>query len=153
MTKDEIIRQLRARGLKITSQRLAIIGVLVEHQNRHPGASLIYKEARRKRKNLSLSATYATLSELSRLGIIKTLQFDAMENRYDGNIEEHVNLICEGCRKILDYNAPSVVDQRKVARKTGFSITAGRLEYYGYCRECRRKMATNVRRSSVFREA
>jgi Fe2+ or Zn2+ uptake regulation protein len=31
------------------------------------------------------------------------------------------------------------VDQREVAKKTGFSITDTRLEYYGYCQECRKK--------------
>ena len=125
-------------GLKITPQRLAIIDVLVERRDLHPGARLIYEEARKKKRSLSLSTTYATLDELSRHGIIKTLQFDKMENRYEGNLEEHINLICEGCRKIVDYKTPFAVDQREVAKKTGFSITDTRLEYYGLCRECRK---------------
>jgi Fe2+ or Zn2+ uptake regulation protein len=61
-----------------------------------------------------------------------------MENRYDRNLEEHINLICERCKKILDYKVPIAVDQREVAKKTGFSITDTRLEYYGYCKECRK---------------
>jgi len=56
-----------------------------------------------------------------------------MENRYETNREEHINLICERCKKILDYNVPIAVDQRGVAKRTGFSITDTRLEYYGYC--------------------
>src|SRR5208337_4863922 len=92
---------------------------------------------KQKKKSLSLSATYATLNELSHHGIIKTLQFDKMENRYEGNLEEHINLVCERCKKILDYKASIGVDQSEVAKKTGFSITDTRLEYYGYCRECR----------------
>jgi Fe2+ or Zn2+ uptake regulation protein len=60
-----------------------------------------------------------------------------MENRYEGNLEEHINLICDRCKKILDYKVPMTVDYRGVARKTGFSITDTRLEYYGYCRDCR----------------
>ena len=69
-------------------------------------ARLVYEEAKKKKKSLSLSTTYATLNELSRHGIIKTLQFDKMENRYEGNLEEHINLICERCKKILDYKVP-----------------------------------------------
>jgi len=139
MTKESMIQQLRERGLKVTSQRLAIIEVLIEKKNLHPGARLVYKEAKKKKKSLSLSTTYATLDEFSRCGIIKTLQFDRMENRYDGNLEEHINLICERCKKILDYKVLMPVDQRKVAKKTGFSVTDTRLEYYGYCQECRKK--------------
>jgi Fur family peroxide stress response transcriptional regulator len=137
--KESVITQLKKKGLKVTPQRIAIIEVLIEQRDSHPGARLVYKEAKNKRKSLSLSATYATLNELSRHGIIKTLQFDKMENRYEGNLEEHVNLICERCKKILDYKVPITIDQRGVAKKTGFSITDTRLEYYGYCKECRAK--------------
>ena len=137
MIKESIIKQLKEKGLKVTPQRMAIIEVLIEQKDLHPGARLVYQEARKKKKSLSLSATYATLNKLSHHGIIKTLQFDKMENRYEGNLEEHINLICERCKKILDYKVPITVDQRGVAKKTGFSITDTRLEYYGYCRECR----------------
>ena len=137
MTKEWIIAQLREKGLKVTAQRLAIIDVLIEQRNFHPGAYLVYKKAKKKKKSLSLSTTYATLNELCRHGIIKTLQFDKMEDRYEGNLEEHINLICERCGKILDYRVPIAVDKRKVAKKTGFSVTDTRLEYYGLCRECR----------------
>ena len=84
-------RHLKAVGLKVTPQRLAIIDVLIEQGDSHPRASLIYKKAKKKKKGLSLSTTYATLNELSRHGIIKTLQFDSVENRYEGNLEEHLN--------------------------------------------------------------
>ncbi|HME42993.1 MAG TPA: transcriptional repressor, partial [Syntrophorhabdales bacterium] len=112
---------------------------LIEKRDFHPGARSVYKEAKKRRKSLSLSTTYATLNELSRLGIIKTLQFDSMENRYEGNLEEHLNLVCERCGKILDYKVPPVADQREIAKKTGFSVTDTRLEYYGYCRDCHAK--------------
>lgn len=137
MTKESVIKQLKEKGLKVTPQRLAIIDVLIEKKDFHPGARLVYEEAKKKKKSLSLSTTYATLNELSRHGIIKTLQFDKIENRYEGNLGEHINLVCERCKKILDYKVPISVDQRVVAKKTGFAITDSRFEYYGYCRECR----------------
>jgi Fur family peroxide stress response transcriptional regulator len=123
----------------VTPQRLAIIEVLLVNKDLHPGARLLYKEAKKKKKSLSLSTTYATLNEFSRYGIIKTLQFDKMEDRYDGNLEEHINLICERCKKILDYDVSITVDPRRVMKKTGFSVTDSRLDYYGLCRECRKE--------------
>ena len=136
-TKESIIKQLKEKGLKITPQRMAIIEVLIEKRGSHPGARLVYEEAKKKKKSLSLSTAYATLNELSSNGIIKMLQFDRMENRYDGNLEEHINLICERCEKILDYKVPFAVSQGDVVKETGFSVTDTRLEYYGLCRECR----------------
>ena len=139
VTRESITRRLKAKGLKLTPQRLAIIDVLIEKRDLHPGARFVYREAKKKKKSLSLSTTYATLYELSRLGIIRNLQFDSMENRYEGNLEEHLNLVCERCGKIFDYKVPPVVDKREIAKKTGFSVTDTRLEYYGHCRDCRAK--------------
>jgi len=101
--KPLILQKLKERGLKLTPQRLAIIDVLVQRSSLHPGASLIFQEARKKTKRLSLSTVYATLDEFAKLGIIKMLEFDRMENRYEGNVETHINLVCKGCKKIIDY--------------------------------------------------
>lgn len=136
MNRESIVKALREKGIKLTPQRLAIIEVLIERNDDHPGAGVIYREARKKIRRISLSTVYATLGEFSRRGIIKTLQFDQMENRYEGNLAEHVNLICKGCGKIIDYEAPISLDPAKVAKKTGFQMLDSRLEYYGYCRDC-----------------
>jgi Fur family peroxide stress response transcriptional regulator len=137
MTKDAIIQKLKESGLRVTSQRLAIIEVLIEKGHLHPGAGLIYKEARKKSRSLSLSTTYATINEFSRHGVIKTLQFDGVENRCESNLDEHINLICERCGKIMDYKMRPSVDQKDMTKRTGFVVTNSRLEYYGYCRDCR----------------
>jgi Fe2+ or Zn2+ uptake regulation protein len=139
MTKESIIAKMKEKGLKITPQRLAITQVLIERGNLHPGARLIYEEAKKMRRSLSLSTTYATLNEFSRYGIIKTLEFDKMENRYELNMTEHINLICKGCKKIMDFKFPFKIDTNEVARKSGFRVTDRRFEYYGYCEECKKR--------------
>ena len=138
VTKESVVIQLKGRGLKMTPQRLAIINVLMETRDLHPDARFVRREAKKRKKGLSLSTTYATLNELSHLSIIEVLPFDGMENRYEGNLEEHVNLICEQCGKTIDYTVHPIVGQRNVAKTTGFSVTDARLDYYRLCRECRR---------------
>lgn len=136
MEKDFIVQQLKEKGLSITRQRLAIIDVLVEMGHEHPGVSFIYREAKKKHKSLSLSTTYATINELIGRGIIMALEFDGKEKRCEANLEEHINLICYQCGKIIDYKPSINVDLRDVAKKTGFVITSNRWEYYGFCQEC-----------------
>jgi Fe2+ or Zn2+ uptake regulation protein len=138
--KEFMLRKMRERGLKLTPQRLAVIDVLEEKNLLHPSARVIYDAARRRGKRLSLSTVYFTLNELSKHGIIKTLEFDKMENRYEGNLAEHINLVCKECHRISDYRIPIVIDSREIARKTKFSVTDTRLEYYGYCQKCRQKL-------------
>ena len=137
--KDSIIRKMKGKGLKLTPQRLAIVEALVKISPLHPTASLIYQEAGKKFRGLSLSTVYAALSELSKRGIIKMLEFDRMENRFEGNIEAHINLVCKGCNKIIDYPLPIFIDPKEVVKKASFLITDTRLEYYGYCQDCIKK--------------
>jgi Fur family transcriptional regulator, peroxide stress response regulator len=136
ISKEDLISQLKENGLKITQQRLAIIDALLENSALHPSATLIYEAAKKKAPSVSLSTVYATLKEFSQNGLIKALEFDRMENRYDGNLSEHINLICKRCGAIIDFNLPPAVEPKDVARKTGFVVTDARMEYYGYCGDC-----------------
>jgi Fur family peroxide stress response transcriptional regulator len=134
--KAFIVEKMKERGLKLTSQRLAVIDVLVDKALLHPSANLVYQEAKKRARSLSLSTVYATLSELSRHGIIKLLEFDAMENRYDMDTTPHVNVVCKQCKKILDYEFPIVINRRAVLKKLRFLVTDSRFEFYGYCEDC-----------------
>ena len=145
--KDFLIKKMREKGLKLTPQRLAIIDVLVEKNPLHPSARVIHHSAKQRTKGLSLSTVYYTLNELSRHGIIKTLEFDKMEDRYEGTLTDHINLICKQCHGIMDYSIPVVIDSREVARKTRFRVTDTRMEYYGYCDKCRKKLPRHAARS------
>lgn len=136
LIKEDLVSQLKEKGLKLTPQRLAIIDALVEKCDTHPGTTLIYKEARKKAKSVSLSTVYATLKEFSEIGLIKLLEFDRMENRYDGNLSDHVNLICKRCGKIIDYHIPKNLGPKDITRKSGFVVTDTRMEFHGYCRDC-----------------
>ena len=135
-TKENLISQLREKGLKVTPQRLAIVDALVENRYEHPGTTLIFNEARKKAKRVSLSTVYATLKEFCENGLIRQLEFDRMENRYDVDLSDHVNLICNRCGKIFDYSIPASLEPRDIARKSGFVVTDTRLEFHGYCRDC-----------------
>src|SRR3972149_5131236 len=143
MMKEFMIKVMRERGLKLTPQRLAIVDVLIEKNLLHPSARTIYDAARRKTRGLSLSTVYFALNELSKHGIIKMLEFDKMENRYEGNVTDHINLVCKECHGITDYMIPISIDSREVTRKAKFWVTDTRLEYYGYCQKCRKKLSSH----------
>ncbi len=136
INKEDLIGQLKEKSLKITPQRLAIIDALVDNCDRHPGVTLIFNEARKKANRVSLSTVYATLKEFSESGLIKQLEFDRMENRYDGNLSEHINLICKRCGNIIDYRLPANLEPKDIGRKSGFVVTDTRMEFHGYCRDC-----------------
>jgi Fe2+ or Zn2+ uptake regulation protein len=136
MKKESFIARLRQKGLKVTPQRIALIEALEKIELLHPSVHQIHREAKKKAPNLSLSTTYAALKEFSRLHMIKTLQFDRAENRYESDLSDHANLICEECGNIIDFDPLDPALRTKIARQTGFLITDSRLEFYGVCRVC-----------------
>jgi Fe2+ or Zn2+ uptake regulation protein len=146
--KELLINKMREKGLKLTPQRLAIVDVLAKKNSLHPSARVIYDSAKQRTKGLSLSTVYYTLNELSRHRIIKLLEFDKMEDRYEANLTDHINLVCKECHGIMDYAIPVVIDAREVTKRTRFRVTDTRLEYYGYCQKCREKLSRHRAQST-----
>jgi Fe2+ or Zn2+ uptake regulation protein len=135
--KETIIKRMQEKGLKLTSQRLAILEFLAQKGSSHPGARFIHEQLRKRLKSLSLSTVYLTLRELERHGLIRILEFDRSENRCETNPNMHVNLICKKCHQIADY--PSLpLKPEEVLRKAGFQVTDARAEYYGLCKRCKK---------------
>jgi Fur family transcriptional regulator, peroxide stress response regulator len=113
-----------------------MIDALVENCETHPGATLIYEAGSKKARRVRLSSVYATLKEFSESDLIRQLEFDRLESRYDVDLLNHVNLTCNRCGKIIDYAIPASLEPRDIARKSGFVVTDTRLEFHGYCRNC-----------------
>ena len=67
---SEYTPQLRARGFRMTSQRLAILHVL-HHEGRHLSQAEIYKQARRQLAGLTEPTVYRTLEFLAQNGLVR----------------------------------------------------------------------------------
>jgi Fur family peroxide stress response transcriptional regulator len=67
-----------------------------------------------------------------------------MDNRYESNVNHHLNLVCLGCGKIVDYVEQIPIPIEKIKKKMGFSVNRIRYEYYGYCKNCRQKQRKNL---------
>jgi len=133
--KDTIITRLREMGLKITAQRLVVITALASDKS-HPSAIDIYRKAREKVPSISLSTVYHFLGLLKRHRLIKELEFEGMDNRYEADTTNHLNLICTKCGKIEDFAVYLPVPTEIVQEHTGFKAHDMRIEYYGLCKAC-----------------
>jgi Fe2+ or Zn2+ uptake regulation protein len=136
----KLLKGLREKGYKLTSQRLAIISLLARDRT-HPGAGDLFRKVRKRVPQISMSTVYYTLDMLKKEGLLRELEFYDQDNRYDVTVDDHINLICKKCGKIEDFPGELPYSYTQVQQKTDFKPVGMRYEYYGYCNDCRRKRA------------
>jgi Fe2+ or Zn2+ uptake regulation protein len=130
--------EMREKGLRVTPQREAILDHLLS-SDEHPSARQIWEAAKKRLPGISLSTVYSSLGELSRVGLVKELEFNEMENRYEGNLSHHINLICTRCGSISDYMTAHTIDMDHIRETTRFRASQSRFELYGICAKCNKK--------------
>ncbi len=86
---------------------------------------------------MSLATVYNTLATLVELGLLKELEFEAEDNRYDTNVSPHINLVCTSCGEISDFERRPPVSSDEIRKALGFETTGIRMEYQGICARCR----------------
>jgi len=129
------IKKYRAKGIKLTPQRLAILEYL-DGNITHPSAENVYKAVKRQYPMMSFATVYKTLETLRQKGTLLELTIDPLRRRYDPETKPHHHLICIRCKKIVDIQAElpvSIPDEVK----EGFEVTGNHVEFYGICNECK----------------
>jgi Fur family ferric uptake transcriptional regulator len=140
VSRESLIDRMRARGLRMTHQRL-IVAELLENAEEHLDAEAVYRLAQRKDPNLHRATVYRTLATLKKLGLIDEL--DLMHVSGDRHFYEirprvlHIHLICMQCGTVEEPSGPFWEDMKsKVHSETGFRPDTVRLEMGGLCMDC-----------------
>ncbi len=136
--EESMLTHLREKGYKITPQRREIISIISKDAS-HPRAADILRKARSNAPHISVSTVYYALALLKKEGLIREIEFYDMDNRYDTNTADHLNLICLQCGTIEDFHGELSISPQDVARMVDFQPVRMRFECYGYCRQCLRR--------------
>ena len=136
---EEILEKLKGKDFRITPQRYSILKILAESDT-HPSVEDIYKEVKTQFPTTSLATVYKTVALLKEINEVLELGFHDGNNRYDGNRPyPHPHVICTGCRRIMDPELTTLDDlNREMARKTGYTISSHRLDFFGLCPDCQK---------------
>ena len=128
---------------KYSKQRERILDLL-QHTGIHPTAVWIYDKLKNEFPDLSMGTIYRNLNILIEQGLVKKIDFGSTFDRFDANTSPHYHFICEKCGAIYDLKMPIVYSlNEKVKEETGFEVHSHRIEFYGICENCKRKMAKN----------
>ena len=133
---------LRARGLRITAQRVALVEAFARDTS-HPTAQDLYERLLPEFPSMSFATVYNTLDALAHAGLSQGLRLGGA-TRFDPNTSAHHHAVCDACGAIVDLPtktlAPEAGAPRRVrAAAPGFVVDRVERTYRGLCKSCSKK--------------
>src|ERR671932_963101 len=115
-TDHELAAALRARGHRVTAQRVILHRALRE-LDRHATADELLRSAAARLPNLSLPTVYSTLELFEKLGVVRRVAAGAGPVRWDPRPDEHQHFACRVCGRTLDLDATARADAALAATR------------------------------------
>ena len=139
---SEYAAHLRARGFRMTSQRLAILHVL-RHAGTHLSPREVYTQAKQELPTLTEPTVYRTLELLERLGLVWHTHLGKGAPVYHAAEHPHLHVVCQECGEISSVD-PTLLDAaaERLAADLGFTVDVGHVALSGTCRACAEKSRT-----------
>jgi Fur family peroxide stress response transcriptional regulator len=138
----DLITACRARGLKITPQRLEIFRELSVGRG-HPSVEEIYERIHPRMPTVSLDTVYRTLATLSEAGVIARVEVLDDRSRYDANPDQHHHFVCLRCKRVEDFYWPDFdgLPLPQDVQRLG-QVQSPHVEVRGICSTCLRALTT-----------
>ncbi len=130
---DALKRSLKEQGIHLSHQRLKVLEYLLSHEG-HPSADQIYRELRDQMATLSKATVYNTLNLFAEAGIIRAVNIEGYEVRYDSIMQPHGHFKCQRCGRIYDFEIDS--DALAFQGLGRFQIRQKDVYFKGVCAEC-----------------
>lgn len=143
---EKMLAGVRAAGLKLTPQRMAIVKELASDET-HPTAQEIFDRLRPGLPTMSFATVYNTLGALSEAGLCAAMSLAPGSGRFDPNMTPHHHVVCDVCGAVRDVPsaaALSDVSQEATAARAvaqvapGFDVRSVERIFRGVCASCNR---------------
>jgi Fe2+ or Zn2+ uptake regulation protein len=133
---------LRAKGFRLTPQRLTILEILSE-SNGHLTPADIFERASQTLPGLTEPTVYRTLSFLVANDLVMVAHIGHGQLVYEYADHEHHHLICRACGGMMDINHTVLQElYEDIQKKTGFSVDSLHLTFFGLCPDCQEDSIT-----------
>jgi Fe2+ or Zn2+ uptake regulation protein len=143
---EKMLAGVRAAGLKLTPQRMAIVKELASDET-HPTAQEIFDRLRAGLPTMSFATVYNTLGALSSAGLCAAVSLSPGSGRFDPNMTPHHHVVCNVCGAVRDLPSGAGLSEgahessvaRAVAQVApGFDVRSVERIFRGVCAGCSR---------------
>jgi Fur family ferric uptake transcriptional regulator len=142
ITRPSLMKELAARGVRITAQRRVLVSI-IQDSPRHLDAATLLEIARKHDPNIDRATVYRTLALLKNRGLIDELDLMHIEGEkhyYEAKTNrDHCHMACFRCGAIIEYTSSSFEKlKEEMIKQSGFQIRVVRLEVGGFCKRCQK---------------
>ena len=130
--------QLRARGFRMTPQRMAILHVL-HHEGTHLSPADVYRKARKEMPGLTEPTVYRTLEFLAENGLVHPSQSSNGHLTYEIAGEDHHHMVCRICGSEIEVEHTLLESlYRKLETASGYRSIDSHVTFFGVCPKCQK---------------
>lgn len=143
----EPLSVLRAHGLQVTAQRLAVLRAV--RNCPHGSVDQILEAVRAELGSVSTQAVYDALGVLSTHGIVRRVDLPGRPALYDPRAgDTHHHAVCRSCGAICDVDcARGTAPCLRTSTDSGYQIDATEIVYWGTCPSCQAPARRKPRKS------
>ena len=136
METPDFPQRLRDAGLRVTRQRLAVLGALADLA--HADTESVIHAVRRDLPDVSHQAIYDSLRALTTAGLARRIQPNGSVARYEVRVgDNHHHLVCRSCGEITDVDcAVGHVPCLTASDDHGYVVDEAEVIYWGLCPDC-----------------
>ena len=128
--------ELRARGFRMTAQRMAILYVL-HHEGKHLSPSTVYKKAIKKMPSLTEPTVYRTLEFLADNGLVRPSYNSTGHLTYEIAGIEHHHVMCRKCGGEIEVEHTLLESLYRLLETTsGYRSIDSHVTFFGVCPKC-----------------
>lgn len=143
-SQEDLKNLLKEKGLKVTTQRQAVLDVLLDNDGKHLSPEEIYLIVKQKNPDIGLATVYRTLMLLDNMDVVHKIDLDDNCARYEINKDKedhrHHHLICTVCGSIQEVEEDLLDSlELEIKRTKNFTVHDHRVKFYGICGECSKK--------------
>ncbi len=131
LAAPDLAERLRARGLRLTSQREQVLAAV--RRLGHATPDQISETV----PGVDVATVYRTLELLEELGLVRHAHLGHGSPSYRPAEDEHIHVVCHSCGAVSDAD-PALVDElaEQLAADRGFVIDRAHFTVFGRCRDC-----------------
>ena len=139
--KEKFMEFIEAKGLRLTTQRRAIIDTVFNTEE-HFTAEQLLDWSRRRDKSVSRSTVYRTLPLLTESGLVREMDFGKDYKFYDPNYANrpnHNHIVCQDCERIVEFESEKIEKlEAEITHNLGFRLKSQRIQITADCEELKK---------------